>query len=241
MKGGKKAVMTALAVILVVFMSFPTVFARAGGGGGTGGGGGGYTTGGHTSGYTRSNPISSIIGYVVMGLAASGGAVTLYIKVRAKNRKAEKIMENLSRFDPTWSLADFDRHIQNMFYTVQEAWAQRDQEIARRYLSRELFEKYQIKSQWMIMRHEQNILQNQKLLAALPVAVNDFQGEDRDYMWVYIKAKMIDYTIDDRTMEVISGSKNSASFVEYWKLIKENGCWVLDEIRQKNEFNLDNV
>lgn len=27
MKGGKKAVMTALAVILVVFMSFPTVFA----------------------------------------------------------------------------------------------------------------------------------------------------------------------------------------------------------------------
>ena len=38
MKGGKKAVMTALAVILVVFMSFPTVFARAGGGGGTGGG-----------------------------------------------------------------------------------------------------------------------------------------------------------------------------------------------------------
>ncbi len=34
-----------------------------------------------------------------------------------------------------------------------------------------------------------------KLLAALPVAVNDFQGEDRDYMWVYIKAKMIDYTI----------------------------------------------
>ena len=52
-------------------------------------------------------------------------------------------------------------------------------------------------------------------------------------MWVYIKAKMIDYTIDDRTMEVISGSKNSASFVEYWKLIKENGCWVLDEIRQK--------
>ena len=44
-----------------------------------------------------------------------------------------------------------------MFYTVQEAWAQRDQEIARRYLSRELFEKYQIKSQWMIMRHEQNI------------------------------------------------------------------------------------
>ena len=91
------------------------------------------------------------------------------------------------------------------------------------------------------MRHEQNILQNQKLLAALPVAVNDFQGEDRDYMWVYIKAKMIDYTIDDRTMEVISGSKNSASFVEYWKLIKEIGCWVLDEIRQKNEFNLDNV
>ena len=45
--------------------------------------------------------------------------MTLYIKVRAKNRKAEKIMENLSRFDSTWSLADFDRHIQNMFYTVQ--------------------------------------------------------------------------------------------------------------------------
>ena len=52
---------------------------------------------------------------------------------------------------------------------------------------------------------------------------------------------MIDYTINSQTQTIMEGKRKTSTFVEYWKLIKENGCWVLDEIRQKNEFNLDNV
>ena len=67
-----------------------------------------------------------------------------------------------------------------------------------------------------------------KLLAALPVAVNDFQGEDRDYMWVYIKAKMIDYTIQRPSNGGDFGSKTVPAF-GILKLIKENlavGYWI---------------
>ena len=55
------------------------------------------------------------------------------------------------------------------------------------------------------------------------------------------RSRMIDYTIDDETMEFKSGSKISKSFIEYWKLIKENGNWVLDEIKQKEELKLDSL
>ncbi len=241
-------------VLLICFMSLApvsTAFARAGGGGGggtAGGGGGGGTGGGGgpTSGYTsrgasRSHPISSILGGIVVAVAASGGAIVLYCKVHAKHRKAKRVMKSLEQYDPSWNYENFRLHIQNLFYTVQEAWAKRDQEIDRQYLSRKLYEQYKIKSEWMIMRHEQNILQKMQLIEALPIDINDFEGDSCDYMWVYIKGRMVDYTIDDRTMEMISGSKNPTSFVEYWKLIKENGNWVLDEIRQKDEFSLNSI
>ena len=96
-------------VLLICFMSLApvsTAFARAGGGGGggtAGGGGGTGGGGGPTSGYTsrgssRSHPISSILGGIVVAVAASGGAIVLYCKVHAKHRKAKRVMKSLEAF-----------------------------------------------------------------------------------------------------------------------------------------------
>lgn len=42
-------------------------------------------------------------------------------------------------------------------------------------------------------------------------------------------------------MEIRSGSRFPRSFVEYWKLVREDGAWVLEEIRQKDEFDIRSV
>lgn len=246
MKNFSKWFVVSLLVLVLVSLSVPAAFARAGGGGGGSGGGGGGGSSGHSSGSHavngyRSNPISSIVSYIVFGVMASGGAIVFSFKVHVKHKKAKLLMQRLAKIDPTWDSKAFNDQIEQIFYTVQEAWAQRNQDIARRYLSQNLYEQYNAKSQWMIVRHEKNILKNMKLLDALPIDVNDFEGDAHDYMWVYIKAKMVDYTVDDRTMQMLSGSKSSTRFEEYWKLVKENGCWVLDEIRQKDEFDLNSI
>jgi hypothetical protein len=78
-------------------------------------------------------------------------------------------------------------------------------------------------------------------MEAIPVDAEDYAGDGNDFMWIYIKARAVDYTIDDRTMERKSGSKVGKTFVEYWKLIKEENRWVLDEIKQKDELNLNSL
>lgn len=217
--------------------------ARAGGGGGTAGGGGG---GGGTAGRPTfsesgqaSSPISQLFDYLLFGAFVSGGAVVFFVRVHAKGAKISRIMKLLAATDPSWSFESYKKDIEHIFYAVQNAWMERNQNLAKDCLSSSLYDQYRIKSEWMTVRHEKDILKSLKLLEAIPVDIADPGGTENDSLWVYIKARAADYTVDDRTMALKSGSKVSKTFEEYWKLIKENSGWVLDEIRQKNEVNLD--
>lgn len=164
-----------------------------------------------------------------------------FVRVHVRGARARRTMEKLAAADPTWDFADYRRTVRHIFYTVQQAWMERDQDIARDCLSRSLYDQYHTKSEWMALRHEKNILRNIRLLEAMPVDVEDDAGEQNDRMWVYIHARMVDYTVDDRTMELKSGDRLPHGFVEYWKIIREDGRWVLDEIRQKDELNLNTL
>ena len=150
-------------------------------------------------------------------------------------------MKRLEKIDDSWNYKAFNQTIEHIFYETQNAWMERNQDLAINSLSQSLYNQYRIKSEWMLVRHEKNILKSIRLIEAMPVDVKDFDGNANDLVWIYIKAKAIDYIIDDQTMRLKSGSTSSKSFVEYWKLIKENGRWVLDEIKQKNEFDLNSL
>lgn len=181
------------------------------------------------------------MGYILFGAFAFGGGIVYFVRIRVKSEKAKKAMKRLAKADSTWNYKDFHKRIRTIFDKVQEAWMERNQDIARDCLSQALYDTYTSKSEWMVCNHEKNILKNIHLIDALPVDAEDYEGEANDRIWVYIKARMADYTIDDQTMEFKSGSRVSRSFVEYWKLVKENGSWVLDEIKQKEEMKLDSL
>ena len=72
-------------------------------------------------------------------------------------------------------------------------------------------------------------------MAALPVAVHDDPDNSRDYIWFYIKGKMIDYTINTNTQMKISGNTFPTAFVEYWQFTRKGNSWVLHKILQKDE------
>jgi hypothetical protein len=89
----------------------------------------------------------------------------------------------------------------------------------------------------MAYRNEKNVLDKIRLVQALPVAVHDDPDNARDYIWFYIKGRMVDYTINTKTQMKISGSTHSTSFVEYWQFIRQGDDWVLHKILQKDEAN----
>ncbi|MET7040991.1 hypothetical protein WBZ18_09715 [Clostridium botulinum] len=50
---------------------------------------------------------------------------------------------------------------------------------------------------------------------------------------------MIDYTINEKTTQVVDEKTRNSSFIEYWKFIKKNDSWVVDLIMQEDEVHID--
>lgn len=51
----------------------------------------------------------------------------------------------------------------------------------------------------------------------------------------------MDIIINADTGEVVRGKTSPETFYEYWVFIREDGRWVLDEIRQKDEVDVERL
>lgn len=235
-----------LCALLCVFLIPVTVCARAGGGGSGGGGGGGSVGGSSHSyrggtGYYRSGGrasfASTAVRVGVLLLVGSGGSIAAVLRVRRSRRRSQAKMYEAAKFDTAWEYDKAMEQIENAFYCIQQAWTQRDVEIARQYLSRSLYQEYRSKLSWMAMRGERNVLENMKLLEISPVGVHDDIENSRDYLWCSIRASMVDYTIREDTGTVVSGNTSVPQvFMEYWQFVQQDGHWVLNQILQKDQW-----
>ncbi len=194
--------------------------ARAGGGGGGGGGGG----------------IMGIILYpfilIYIGI--------LHYRIAQKNKEAAALIEKFAASDSGWRMESLKQRIEECFFKVQEAWTERNQDLARGYISRRLYDKHKAQTDLMIKDGEKNILKNINLIEAKIVEAIDYTDNSKDLFRVYIKGSMIDYTVTDPGGEVIKGKpEETGKFTELWKFTREDGRWVLDEIDQ--EVGLDDL
>lgn len=199
--------------------------ARAGGGGGGGGGGG----------RGRGN-IAGVLVYpfvlIYIGI--------LHYKIHRKNREAAGLIERISAADSGWNMESLKNRVAECYFKVQEAWTERDQDIARAYMSRRLYDKHKAETDQMIAGGRRNVLKGVELLEAKIVEAVDYADNSRDRFWVYIKGSMIDYMAREPGGEVISGKPHEKEkFTELWKFTRENGRWVLDEIDP--EVSMDDI
>ncbi len=209
---------------------------RAGGGSGGNGGGSGGGGSSHYSGTGRQPTLfESIIQFIMMPFVLFSSSIVFYVKLTKRSRKAKKLMKQMMQSDNAWKYKDISITVKDSFMAIQTAWSNMDMSPASQYLSDELCDSFQTKLNWMSYRNQKNILENIQLIQALPVAVHDDNDNSRDYIWFYIKGKMVDYIIDTNTQLKVSGNTSSTSFVEYWQFIRKEDKWVLNKILQKNE------
>lgn len=222
----------------VISDNHPAISLRAGGGSGGGGGGSGGSGGGssHSSGTGRQPTLlESIIDIIMIPFVFFSSTIVFYIKMTKYSRKSKKLMKQMKQSDNAWKYKDISRTVTDCYFAVQTAWADMDMTPASQYMSEELFDSFQIKLNWMKYRKEKNILKDIRLIQALPVAVHDDSDNSRDFIWFYIKGRMVDYTIDTETQLKVGGKTSPASFVEFWQFIRKDDNWVLNKILQKNE------
>lgn len=213
---------------------------RAGGGGSGGGGSSGGSSGSgghgyHSGGGYYGSPLGFIIHALSIPIILFSSSIVFYFTVTKRSRKSKKLMKQMMKSDRAWKYRNISSSVRESYMAIQAAWAKGDMTDAAEYMSDELFNSFQVKLKWMSYRKERNVLKNIQLLKALPVAVYDDEDNSRDFIWFYIKGKMTDYTVNTETQQKISGSTSAASFVEYWKYVRNGDRWVLAQILQKDE------
>ncbi len=134
--------------------------------------------------------------------------------------------------------AGFDEKIftdacMDVFFQIQGAWANRDMSSARNILSDEMYGILSEDAQKLKAEKKINRLDN---IAVRSVEITEvWQESGQDYITVRFLANLLDYTIDESTKQVLSGSRTEpVKFEEYWTFTRPVGknAWKLSAIQQ---------
>lgn len=196
---------------VVLILACGDAFARAGGGG---------------------DGFGGILLYLLYPLLLVYAAIVTWLLAR-KSREAKAALARAAQ-DPAWDHDELKSRIEYVFFKVQRAWTERDQEIARSCMSDRIYQKHKLQTDQMLQEDTRNVLEAINLSKATIVEVADFQDNAKDQLWAAVEGSMIDYTLRLRTGEVIKGRRNKAEgFSELWKFVRTPQGWVLDEIDQR--------
>ncbi|MXQ72378.1 TIM44-like domain-containing protein [Clostridiaceae bacterium DONG20-135] len=224
-------------IILIGALWISTIPVSAHAGGSVGGGSGSSSGGSSASpnNDTETHPpakagsqILSLLPYLlVCGAFTYAGAYVMH----KKHREGHQLMKQLEKLDPIWNEEAMNHYVTDTFYAVQYAWMEMDIEKLKEYLTPRLIEQWTAKLAWMEQREEVSVMKDIHLKGRQIMGVYDYLDDDRDFVWYYIKASMIDYNQNIRTMEVTEGdAEHSITFEEYWKFQRVGSRFLLDDV-----------
>jgi uncharacterized membrane protein YgcG len=235
---------------------------KGGHGGGHGGfGGGGFSSGwgGHSyhssyGGYAYNNSASGewiflvvIIIFVLFIFRANAqsnrardSAVDLdYVhsprNVAPKTEHTERLLNHLSRMDPSVDPDWLKGIAKSTFLQLQECWQARQFDAMEPLLMPALYHSHVAQLNAMIQQHEIDHIDNLCVDRIDLVNVRFTQRADQREFTALIAATARDYYTDDRTGAVLRGDDIPTRFQEFWIFHFMNGNWLLREIEQSRE------
>lgn len=141
---------------------------------------------------------------------------------------------HIRQFDPAFNEDRFNDLVMDNFFKIQGAWMNRDLTPAAALLTDEMRGILQQDLEKLLRDKQINRLEN---IAVRNVEIVEaWQESGQDYISALIYANLLDYTTDDTTGAVLSGSKTEpVKFEEYWTFTRPvgNNSWKLSAINQK--------
>ena len=132
-------------------------------------------------------------------------------------------------FDPDY----FVEVASDVFFKVQAGWMRRDISSYRNLLGEQLASEYEAQFAEMESKGEFNKLESISIRNIEVVAAGSDSGED--FLTVLFTANLLDYTVDDKSGELISGSMTEpVKFAEEWSWARPLGTqdWKLEGIKE---------
>ena len=144
-----------------------------------------------------------------------------------------KGLSYIRQMDPSFDEKKFQDLCMDNFFKIQGAWANREMSGVRNLLTEEMVRIIQDDAAKLKSEKKINKLEN---IAVRSVdIVEAWQESGRDYITVKFYANLLDYTVDETTGQVVSGSKTEpVKFEEYWTFTRPvgNKPWQLSAINQ---------
>jgi predicted lipid-binding transport protein (Tim44 family) len=142
-------------------------------------------------------------------------------------------LRHIRQMDPGFDAKAFADGCLDRFFQIQGAWANRDLSAVRGLLTDEMFRTLQQEADRLRAAKQINRLENIALRSVEIAEVWQEQGED--FITVEIYANLLDYTTDEASGQVVSGSRTEpVKFREYWTFTRPvgNQPWKLTAIHQ---------
>jgi len=142
-------------------------------------------------------------------------------------------LQYIRQMDPTFDESVFREASSDIFFKIQAGWANRDLEPVKGLLTSEAFSV--LIEDVDKLRREKKINRLENIALRSVDLVEVWQESGSDYITVRFLANILDYTVDEATGQVISGSKvDPVKFEEYWTFTRlvGNHPWKLSAIQQ---------
>jgi predicted lipid-binding transport protein (Tim44 family) len=155
----------------------------------------------------------------------------LKAELSKKFAAVESLTAELSTTDPLWNLRTMTSRVNEVFFKVQAAWTERNQELARDCMSDKVYHRHKALTDQMLADKHRNVLENIQLAEVLIYSVADYQDNTRDSFAAQLTGSMIDYTVKEARGYVTVGDRvNPEEFTEVWFFVRQNDQWVLNAI-----------
>ncbi|MBI5483767.1 MAG: Tim44 domain-containing protein [Deltaproteobacteria bacterium] len=218
----------------------------SGGGGGMGGGGGGIGLfeilllagiGYLIYRYIKKKREESAMGQVEQAPYQYGNVTPISQGYQAQIPEVEDVSVGLShirQFDAYFDENRYKDQVMDNFFRIQGAWMIRDLASVQSILTDEMRRVFQGDLDRLISNKQINKLEN---IAVRSVEIVEaWQESGQDFITTLIYANLLDYTVDDSTGALLTGSKSDpVKFEEYWTFTRPvgNNPWKLSAIDQK--------
>jgi predicted lipid-binding transport protein (Tim44 family) len=170
------------------------------------------------------------------GTTRDGSLGTSQDSFAAYGDDLERGLDQIRRIDPNFNEESFKELVQDLFFRIQAGWMNRSLEGIDNLLTAEMSEFFKNEFEAMKQKGRINRLEN---IAVRKVEISEaWQETGKDYVTVFFTANLLDYTVDDKTGQVVEGDKlNPVKFQEFWTFCRDIGSsrWQLSAINQVGE------
>ncbi len=158
--------------------------------------------------------------------------------IAKKAEKTEKLLDFLSRQDPSVSLPELRQLAESTFRKLQKCWGEREYGPMEPLLIHDLFLQHSAQLQGLARNHEINRIDDLQVEKVDLVNVRYTEKSEQREFSALITASARDYYVDDRDQTFLRGDKSPARFQEFWTFHRSGDRWLLRDIEQAGESDL---